>query len=148
MRIKLDKFSERARKTIELGQGEAAKLNHKYVGTEHILLGILATEDCGAAKVLRNLKVDVKKIDYELRMILQPNLPPAKAGAADVTSRARSVIDIARQEARDMNRSQVGTEHLLVGLIEEDEGVASQVLQYCGAKLEQVRVEILRLYNQ
>lgn len=133
---------------MELAQNEAAKLSHEYVGTEHILLGILAADECGAGTVLRNLNIDLKRVTYELKMILQPGPVSARPGDAGVTSRARRVIDIARREARDMNRSQVGTEHLLVGLIEEEEGVASQVLQYCGVTLEQVRTEILRLYKQ
>ena len=141
-----ERFTDRGRKVMQLANQEAQRLNHEYIGTEHILLG-LAKEGSGvAAHVLKNLDVDLRKVRQEVEKIalcgpedvtLMNKLPP--------TPKAKKVIEYAVEEARNLGHNYVGTEHLLLGLIREEEGVAAQVLMNLGLKLEDVREEVLNL---
>ncbi|MFH0964456.1 MAG: ATP-dependent Clp protease ATP-binding subunit [Planctomycetota bacterium] len=138
-----DRFTDRARKVIQLANQEAQRFNHDSVGTEHILLGIIKEGSGVAASVLRNLNVDLKKIRLEVEKIVPEGANTAIMGKLPYTPRAKRVIELAGEEARQLGHNYVGTEHLLLGLIRESEGVASRVLLNLGLKLEEVREEIL-----
>jgi ATP-dependent Clp protease ATP-binding subunit ClpC len=140
-----ERFTKRARKVMQLADQEARRFNHAYVGTEHILLG-LAKEGTGvAAHVLKNLDVDLQRIRVETDKIIQ--LSPHTVPFANLpqTPRVNKVVEYSMDEARDLNHNYVGTEHILLGLIREQECVATQVLMNLGLKLEDVRKEILNL---
>ena len=139
-------FTDRARKVMQLANEEARRLQHEYVGTEHLLLG-LASEGSGvAANVLKNLDVDLAKIRREVEKIVQSGPPDtATTGVLPQTPRAKKVIEYAMEESRAMGHGYAGTEHLLLGLLREEEGVAAQVLMNLGLGLDEVRKEVLHL---
>ena len=138
-----DRFTDRARKVIQLANQEAQRFNHDSVGTEHILLGIIKEGSGVAANVLRNLNVDLKKIRLEVEKIVPEGSNTAIMGKLPYTPRAKRVIELAGEEARHLGHNYVGTEHLLLGLIRESEGVAARVLLNLGLKLDEVREEVL-----
>ena len=140
-----ERFTDRARKVMQLGNQEAQRFNHEYVGTEHILLGLVKEGSGVAANVLRNLDVDLRKIRIEVENIVQAGPDMVTMGKLPQTPRAKKVIEYAMEEARNLNHNYVGTEHLLLGLLREQEGVAAQVLMNLGLKLEEVREEVLNL---
>jgi ATP-dependent Clp protease ATP-binding subunit ClpA len=139
-------FTDRARKVMQLANQEAQRFNHEYVGTEHILLGLVKESSGVGGTVLRNLGVDLRKIRLEVEKVVPttPNDEQA-TGRLPHTPRAKKVIEYSIEEARNLNHNHVGTEHLLLGLLREQEGVAAQVLRNLGLKLEDVREEIISL---
>ncbi len=140
-----DRFTDRARKVMGLARQEAQRFNHQYIGTEHILLGLIQEGSGVAANVLRNLDVDPDKIRQEVEKIVQDGPTMATLGQLPFTPRAKKVLELASEEATNLRHNYIGTEHLLLGLIRENEGVAAQVLMNLGLKLEEVREEVLEL---
>jgi len=140
-----ERFTDRARRVMQLANQEAQRFNHEYVGTEHVLLGLVKEGSGVAATVLKNLDVDLKKIRVEVERIVQSGPDMVTMGRLPQTPRAKKVIEYAIEEARNLNHNYVGTEHLLLGLLREQEGVAAQVLMNLGLKLEEVREEVLNL---
>src|SRR5713101_7155283 len=140
-----EKFTDRARKVMQLANQEAQRLNHEYIGTEHILLGLVKEGSGVAANVLKNLDIDLRKIRLEIEKIVQSGPDMVTMGKLPQTPRAKKVIEYSIEEARNLNHNYVGTEHLLLGLLREQEGVAAQVLMNLGLKLEDVREEVLNL---
>src|SRR5271167_2395683 len=140
-----ERFTDRARKVMQLANQEAQRFNHEYVGTEHVLLGLIKEGSGVAANVLRNLEVDLRKIRNEVEKIVQAGPEMVTMGKLPQTPRAKKVIEYAIEEARNLNHNYVGTEHLLLGLLREQEGVAAQVLMNLNLKLEEVREEVLNL---
>jgi ATP-dependent Clp protease ATP-binding subunit ClpC len=142
-----ERFTDRARKVMQLANQEAQRFNHEYIGTEHILLGLVKEGSGVAANVLKNLDIDLRKIRLEVEKIVQfgPGGEQVVMGKLPHTPRAKKVIEYSVEEARNLNHNYVGTEHLLLGLLREQEGVAAQVLMNLGLKLEDVREEVLNL---
>ncbi len=142
-----ERFTDRARKVMQLANQEAQRFNHEYIGTEHILLGLVKEGSGVAANVLKNLDVDLRKIRLEVERIVQHGQGGDQVvmGRLPHTPRAKKVIEYSIEEARNLNHSYVGTEHLLLGLLREHEGVAAQVLMNLGLKLDDVREEVLNL---
>jgi hypothetical protein len=140
-----ERFTDRARKVMQLANMEAQRFNHEYIGTEHILLGLVKEGGGTAATALKNLDVDLRKIRLEVEKIVQGGPDMVTMGKLPQTPRAKKVIEYAVEEARELRHNYVGTEHLLLGLLREQEGVAAQVLMNLGLKLEDVRAEILEL---
>src|SRR5438105_3177900 len=142
-----ERFTDRARKVMQLASEEAQRFNHEYIGTEHILLGLVKEGSGVAANVLKNLDIDLRKIRLEVEKIVQtgPGSEMVTMGKLPQTPRAKKVIEYSIEEARNLNHNYVGTEHLLLGLLREQEGVAAQVLMNLGLKLEDVREEVLNL---
>src|SRR5580698_222375 len=142
-----ERFTDRARKVMQLANQEAQRFNHEYIGTEHILLGLVKEGSGVAANVLKNLDIDLRKIRLEVEKIVQhgPGGEQVVMGRLPHTPRAKKVIDYSVEEARNLNHNYVGTEHLLLGLLREQEGVAAQVLMNLNLKLEEVCEEVLNL---
>ena len=140
-----ERFTDRARKVMQLANQEAQRFNHEYIGTEHILLGLVKEGSGVAANVLKNLDIDLRKIRLEVEKIVQAGPDMVTMGRLPQTPRAKKVIEYSIEEARNLNHNYVGTEHLLLGLLREQEGVAAQVLMNLGLKLEDVREEVLNL---
>ena len=140
-----ERFTDRARKVMQLANQEAQRFNHEYIGTEHILLGLVKEGSGVAANVLKNLDVDLRKIRIEVEKIVQAGPDMVTMGKLPHTPRAKKVIEYAVEEARNLNHNYVGTEHLLLGLLREQEGVAAQVLMNLNLKLDEVREEVLNL---
>ncbi|AGA30558.1 ATP-dependent Clp protease ATP-binding subunit [Singulisphaera acidiphila] len=140
-----ERFTDRARKVMQLANQEAQRFNHEYVGTEHVLLGLIKEGSGVAANVLKNLDVDLRKIRNEVEKIVQAGPDMVTMGKLPQTPRAKKVIEYAIEEARNLNHNYVGTEHLLLGLLREQEGVAAQVLMNLNLKLDEVREEVLNL---
>src|ERR1700730_10068927 len=140
-----ERFTDRARKVMQLANQEAQRFNHEYIGTEHILLGLVKEGTGVAANVLKNLDTDLRKIRLEVEKIVQAGPDMVTMGKLPQTPRAKKVIEYSIEEARNLNHNYVGTEHLLLGLLREQEGVAAQVLMNLGLKLEDVREEVLNL---
>jgi ATP-dependent Clp protease ATP-binding subunit ClpC len=139
-------FTDRVRKVLQMAREEAARLHHEYVGTEHILLGLIREGEGVAAAVLTNLNVDLEEIQQKIEETVKKGKAPAAAGPdLPYTSRAKKVLELSMSEARELNHSYVGTEHLLLGLLREEKGIAAQVLTDAGVNLEQARAETLRL---
>ncbi len=130
---------------MQLANQEAQRFNHEYIGTEHILLGLVKEGTGVAANVLKNLDIDLRKIRLEVEKIVQAGPDMVTMGKLPQTPRAKKVIEYSIEEARNLNHNYVGTEHLLLGLLREQEGVAAQVLMNLGLKLEDVREEVLNL---
>src|SRR5882757_7471970 len=140
-----ERFTDRARKVMALANQEAQRFNHEYIGTEHILLGLVKEGSGVGANVLKNLDVDLRKIRLEVEKLVQSGPDMVTMGKLPQTPRAKKVIEYAIEEARNLNHNYVGTEHLLLGLLREHDGVAAQVLMNLGLKLEEVREEVLNL---
>ena len=139
-------FTDRVRKVLQMAREEAARLHHEYVGTEHILLGLIREGEGVAAAVLTNLGVDLEDIQQKIEETVKKGKAAAATGPElPYTSRAKKVLELAMMEARELNHSYVGTEHLLLGLLREEKGIAAQVLTDAGVTLEQARAETLRL---
>ena len=139
-----ERFTERARKVVYLAQQEAARLGHNVVGTEHLLLGLVAEGEGVAAKALEAMEIGMEKIRHEVERIIGSG-ETNPFGEVPFTPRAKRVLELALDESRIMGHNYVGTEHILLGLIREGEGVAAQVLKNLGADLEKVRKQILAL---
>ena len=147
MSNRFEKFSERARRVLSLAQEEAQRFNHNYIGTEHILLGLVRETEGVAARVLSNLGVDLNKVRSAVEFIIGRGERPAQ-GEIGLTPRAKKVVELAVDEARRMNHTYIGTEHLLIGLLREGEGVAAGVLESLGVTLDKVRSETHRILSQ
>lgn len=139
-----ERFTDRARKIMQLANEEARRFNHEYIGTEHILLGLVKEGSGVAALMLKNLDVDLRKIRLEVEKLFVKG-PDMVLGHLPKTPRARQVIDYSMEEAQSLGHDHVGSEHLLLGLLREQEGVAAQVLMNLGLNLEAVRTEIRKL---
>jgi hypothetical protein len=142
------RFTDRARKVMQLANQEAQRFNHEYIGTEHILLGLVKEGSCVAAKVLKNLQADLPKIRLEVEKIILPGPDMVRMGKLPQTPRAKKVIEYSIEEARALNHNYVGTEHLLLGLLREQEGVAAQVLMNLLLNVADVRRNVLELFDQ
>ena len=140
MPSRFEKFSERARRVLSLAQEEAQRFNHNYIGTEHILLGLVRETEGVAARVLLNLNVELVKVRSAVEFIIGRGERPTP-GEIGLTPRAKKVIELAVDEARRLSHHYIGTEHLLIGLMREGEGVAAGVLESLGVGLEKVREE-------
>ena len=147
MSSRFDKFTERARKVLALAQEEAQRFNHNYVSTEHILLGIVNEGSGVATKVLANLGVELPKVRTAVEFIIGRGESRSQ-GEVGLTPRAKKVIELAVDEARHLNHNYIGTEHLLLGLLREGEGVAAGVLESLGISLEKARSEVTRFLSQ
>jgi ATP-dependent Clp protease ATP-binding subunit ClpC len=139
-------FTERVRKVLQMAREEAQRLHHEYVGTEHILLGLIREGEGVAAAVLQNLNVDLDDVQQKIEETVKKG-KAAQTTAPDLpyTSRAKKVLELAMSEARELSHSYVGTEHLLLGLLREEKGIAAQVLTDAGVNLDAARAETLRL---
>ena len=146
MASRFEKFSERARRVLSLAQEEAQRFNHNYIGTEHILLGLVRETDGVAAKVLTNLGVELTKVRSAVEFIIGRG-ERATPGEIGLTPRAKKVIELAVDEARRLSHNYIGTEHLLIGLMREGEGVPAGVLESLGVNLDKVRGETTRLLS-
>jgi ATP-dependent Clp protease ATP-binding subunit ClpC len=139
-------FTERVRKILAMARQEALRLNHEYVGTEHILLGLIREGEGVAAAVLQNLHVNLGEIQEGVEALVKKGkAAPVVGPELPYTSRAKKVLEFAMTEARELNHSYVGTEHLLLGLLREEKGIAAQALNKVGVDLYAARVEMLRL---
>ncbi len=139
-------FTERVRKVLAMAREEAERLRHEYVGTEHILLGLIREGEGVAAAVLQNLSVDLDEIQQKIEDTVKKGKAAAATGPdLPYTSRAKKVLELAMAEARDLTHNYVGTEHLLLGLLREEKGIAAQVLTDAGINLDAARAETLRL---
>jgi len=147
MASRFEKFSERARRVLSLAQEEAQRFNHNYIGTEHILLGLVRETDGVAAKVLTNLGVELTKVRSAVEFIIGRG-ERATPGEIGLTPRAKKVIELAVDEARRLSHNYIGTEHLLIGLLREGEGVPAGVLESLGVNLDKVRGETSRILSQ
>jgi ATP-dependent Clp protease ATP-binding subunit ClpA len=141
---RFDKFTERARKVLSLAQEEAQRFNHNYIGTEHLLLGLVREGDGVAAKVLSNLGVELNKVRSAVEFIIGRG-DRIVLGDIGLTPRAKKVMELAVDEARRLNHRYIGTEHILLGLIREGEGIAAGVLRSLGLDLERVRAQTIQV---
>ncbi len=139
-------FTERVRKVLAMAREEAARLHHEYVGTEHILLGLIREGEGVAATVLQNLNVELDEVQQKIEETVRKGKAVQATGPdLPYTSRAKKVLELAMAEARELSHSYVGTEHLLLGLLREEKGIAAQVLTEAGVSLEAARAETLRI---
>jgi len=146
-RDRFDKFTERARKVLSLAQEEAQRFQHNYIGTEHLLLGLVREGEGVAAKVLSNLGVELNKVRSAVEFIIGRG-DRIVLGEIGLTPRAKKVIELAVDEARRLNHHYIGTEHLLLGLVREGEGIAAGVLESLGVNLEKVRTQTIQVLSQ
>ena len=146
MASRFDKFSEHARRVLTLAQEEAQRFNHDYIGTEHILLGLVREEEGIAAKVLTGMGVSLARVRQAVEYIIGAG-EKKTTGTSGLTSRAKKIIELAIDEARQMGHSYIGTEHLLLGILRENEGVAAKVLQSLDVTQERTRAEIARVLS-
>ena len=139
-------FTERVRKVLAMAREEAFRLKHEYVGTEHILLGLIREGEGVAAAVLQNLRIDLDDVVEGIESHVKKGIAKELNGPdLPYTTRAKRVLECAMAEAHELGHDYVGTEHLLLGLLREERGIAAQVLTHLGAELDTVRAETLRL---
>ena len=143
MADKLDRFTKRARRVLTLAQEEAERLHHGYIGTEHLLLGLMREEKGMASRVLKGLGVKPRRVQQIIDRISGPSRQ-ASFGRIHLTSRTKRVIELAFDEARRLGHHYIGTEHLLLGLVRQGDGVAIDVLRSLGVSLDKVRTETTR----
>jgi len=148
MSSRFEKFSEKARKVLSLAQEEAQRFNHNYIGTEHILLGLVKESDGAAARILISLSLELNKVRSAVEFIIGRGERRPSPGEIGLTPRAKKVIELAVDEARRLNQQFIGTEHLLIGIMREGEGVASGVLESLGLTLDKIRSEATRISSQ
>ena len=141
-----ERFTDRARRVVVLAQEEARMLDHNYIGTEHILLGLIGEGEGVAAKALESLGISLEAVRQEVEEIIGRG-QQAPPGHIAFTPRAKKVLELALREAQQLGHNYVGTEHILLGLIREGEGVAAQVLVKLGADLERVRQQVIQLLH-
>jgi four helix bundle protein len=140
-----ERFTDRARKVMALANQEAQRFNHEYIGTEHILLGLVKEGSGVGATAMKNLGVDIKKLRLEVEKLVKSGPDMVTMGKLPQTPRAKRAIEYAIEEALALNHNYVGTEHILLGLLRERDGVAAQVLMNLGLTLDGVRNEVLKL---
>ncbi|MCK4350694.1 MAG: hypothetical protein KAX13_07540, partial [Candidatus Krumholzibacteria bacterium] len=143
-----DKFTERVRRVIYLARDEANRLQNDYIGTEHLLLGIVREGEGIAARVLQKLDIELDQIQQVIENLVKPTGGTLTLGEIPLTPRAKRVLELSIEEARLLNHNYVGTEHLLLGLIREGEGVAARILLELGVDRKRVREEIMKLLHQ
>ena len=131
-----DRFTERARRTMSLARQEALRFNHDYIGTEHLLLGLLAEGSGVAAQALTNLRIDLSEVRAEVEKIVRPGTRPVSLAQLPFTPRAKKVLELSLEEAQSLQHSYIGTEHLLLGLLREKDSIAARVLVRLGTKLD------------
>ena len=141
-----ERFTDRARRVVVLAQEEARMLNHNYIGTEHILLGLIHEGEGVAAKALEQLGISLEGVRDQVEEIIGQG-QTAPAGHIPFTPRAKKVLELSLREALQLGHNYIGTEHILLGLIREGEGVAAQVLQKLGADLNRVRQSVIQLLS-
>ncbi len=146
-RDRFDKFTERARRVLSLAQEEAQRFQHNYIGTEHLLLGLVREGDGIAAKVLSNLGVELYRVRNAVEFIIGRG-DRIVLGEIGLTPRAKKVIELAVDEARRLSHHYIGTEHLLLGLVREGSGIAAGVLESLGVNLEKVRTQTIQVLSQ
>jgi ATP-dependent Clp protease ATP-binding subunit ClpC len=142
-----DRFTDRARRAMALANQEAQRFNHEYIGTEHILLGLVKEPGSVAAQALRNLGIDLKKVRLETEKLVQSGPDTVTLGRLPYTQGAKRALELSMEEARQLGHNYVGTEHLLLGLIREGEGIAARVLANLGANLDTIREEVLHIIS-
>jgi ATP-dependent Clp protease ATP-binding subunit ClpC len=142
-----ERFTERAREVVVLAQDEARALRHNYIGTEHILLGLLREEEGLAARVLESLDITVEEVRAQVARIIGPGDEPIVSGQIPFTPRAKKVLELSLREALSLKHTYIGTEHILLGLVRENEGVAARILLDFGADAEKIRNEIMRVLS-
>ena len=147
MASRFEKFSERARRVLTFAQEEAKHFNHNYIDTEHVLLGLVREDEGVAAKVITNLGISLSKVRQAVEFIVGRGKRPS-TGEIGLTPKAKKAIELAIDEARHLGHNYIGTEHLLLGLLREGEGIAASVLQSFGITLERVRAETMRVLGQ
>jgi ATP-dependent Clp protease ATP-binding subunit ClpA len=138
-----ERFTDRARKVVALANQEAIRFNHQFIGTEHVLLGMVKEGSGTGANVLRDLNIDLRKVRLEVEKLIKSGPEMVKPGKLPQTPRFKKAIEYAIEEARFLGHHHVGTEHLLLGLIRERDGVAAQVLRNFGVNLDELRKRIL-----
>ncbi|MBI4580217.1 MAG: hypothetical protein HY718_10975 [Planctomycetes bacterium] len=138
----LERFTDRARKVMALANQEAQRLNHEYIGTEHILLGLVKEGSGVGANVLKNLGADLPTIRNEIKKLVGPGHDPTPILKLPQTPRAKRVLEYAIEEARRLDHNYIGTEHLLLGLLREEASVAARVLTGLGVTLDAARQEV------
>jgi hypothetical protein len=143
---RFDRFTDRARKVLTLSQDEAQRFNHNYIGTEHLLLGLVREEEGVAARVLAGMNVELGKVRTVVEFIIGRGDTPV-GGEVGLTPRAKRVMELAIDEARGLGHNHIGTEHLLLGLVREGEGIAAGVLESLGVNLDRARHEVLRVIS-
>ena len=141
-----ERFTDRARRVVVLAQEEARTLNHNYIGTEHILLGLIHEGEGVAARALKSLGISLQAVRQQVEEIIGQGQQPL-SGHFPFTPRAKKVLELAWREAQQLGHNYIGTEHILLGLIHEGEGVAAQVLVNLGAGLEPVRQQVVDLLD-
>jgi ATP-dependent Clp protease ATP-binding subunit ClpA len=146
-RDRFDKFTERARKVLSLAQEEAQRFNHNYIGTEHLLLGLVREGDGVAARVLSNLGVELQGVRSTVEAMIGRG-DRLVLGEIGLTPRAKKAIELAVDEARRLNHHYIGTEHVLLGLVREEEGIAAKVLNSLGVNLERVRTQTIQVLSR
>ncbi len=146
-RDRFDKFTERARRVLSLAQEEAQRFQHNYIGTEHLLLGLVREGEGVAAKVLSNMGVELYRVRNAVEFIIGRG-DRIVLGEIGLTPRAKKVIELAVDEARRLNHHYIGTEHLLLGLVREGSGIAAGVLESLGVNLEKVRNQTIYVLSQ
>src|SRR5437588_8894600 len=147
MAERFDKFTKRARKVLSLAQEEAQRLQHHSIGTEHLLLGLVREGEGVAANVLSNLGVDLTRVRSAIELRIGRG-DRVVSGEIGLTPGAKKVIELAVDEARRLNHHYIGTEHLLLGLVRESEGIAAGVLESLGVNLEKVRTQTIQVLSQ
>jgi bifunctional DNase/RNase len=143
-----ERFTDRARKVFQLANQEAQRFNHAYIGTEHILLGLVKEGSGVAANVLKNLGLNLRRVRLEVEKLIRSGPDMVTMGKLPQTPRAKKVIEYVMEESCDLGHNYVGTEHILLGLLRENEGLAAKILMNLGLKLDQVRAEVLALLGQ
>jgi ATP-dependent Clp protease ATP-binding subunit ClpC len=142
-----ERFTERARQVVVLAQDEARALKHNYIGTEHILLGLLREEEGLAARVLESLDVTVEDVRAQVARIVGRGDEEVTTGQMPLTPRSKKVFELSLREALSLNHNYVGTEHILLGLVRENEGVATRILLDFDADAEKIRNEVIRVLS-
>lgn len=140
-----ERFTDRARKVMQLANQEAQRFNHEYIGTEHVLLGLIKEGSGVAGNVLKQLDVDLRKVRLEIEKLVQSGPDMVQMGKLPQTPRTKKVIEYAMEESRNLAHNYVGTEHILLGLLREEEGVAATVLKNLGVTHQRVREDCLNL---
>jgi ATP-dependent Clp protease ATP-binding subunit ClpC len=142
----LDRFTDRARRVVKLAEEEARMLNHNYIGTEHILLGLIREGDGVAARALESLEINLDAVRQQVEQIIGQG-QHAPSGHIPFTPRAKKVLELSLREAVQLGHDHIGTEHILLGLIREGDGVAAQVLVKMGADLNRVREQVIQVIS-
>jgi len=141
----LERFTERARKVMALSNQEARRFNHRYIGTEHILLGLLKEGSGVGPNVLKNLDVDLHKVRMEVERRVKPGPEMVAVGELPQTPLAKNVLEYAVEEARNLNHNYIGTEHLMLGLLREQDGLAARIMMDLALEIDEVRQVVIKL---